>query len=806
MELKLNSQGFITYYLVSGLEEVSLTDGINAINKNQLWFENYLRLNLAEAITPYPNEEIQFGKLSELNLPWTYYYSYGNWFVDFTKEYSQLTLVKLVANTKLIVKRSMQVKAILWSYGAIDLWLNKEHISRLEMPVYDKIHSRDITLNLSEGSNDLYIKMQNLGVRDTRNIFGIQLLENLDEIRVALSDEDNTMLFAKAGEWLNNIFLDGKRLTFDPQDYMKIYLTYDTKNKDLTKKNYGFIEKEITGLSETEIEIGNPYVIISIEIQGKRLSRKLEVFEDILPQYQYQILNDDERLKTVLVNTAAIVKTDRHNGIGFSMNHILARKSLSSYNNNNVDDEALLYETLDLIERRVDCSDFVMSGLIRYIKNYDIDHKLFKRIQKVFLGFRYWMNEPGIDGMCFWSENHALLFYANAMNAGEMFPTEVFEKSNKTGNEFMSWGRSKVLEWLEDIDSTGFEEFTSGGYISVTFAALLNVIDYGDEKLSILATKVTNKLLSTVALHTFKGSMIAPQGRVYGDVIYPFFQSVQGLIYLMNPSAYSYHPCWLSFLVTSKYKVPTEFKTLMEQPCNTQYQTGNALVKLNKQSDYLLTSVQSSNEDGGFTRWENIYVASSECQDSYHYTKSLNELYHGTSYFQPGKLGYQQHMWVAALEPEVLVFVNHPGGTSATSLMRPGYWYGNGVMPAVKQKDNYIASIYVIPKEHPIHFTHIFWPYVKFDEVTEKGQWLVGRKGNGFLGIWCSGKRQVYNDQIFNVEHRVYEDKTAYLCICSSKEECHSLDSFLQLCYKKEVNFDTSTLTLTNSDGFELSY
>ena len=43
-----------------------------------------------------------------------------------------------------------------------------------------------------------------------------------------------------------------------------------------------------------------------------------------------------------------------------------------------------------------------------------------ERIKDVMLNYRYWMDMDGFDGMCFWSENHALMFYTCAMNAGDM--------------------------------------------------------------------------------------------------------------------------------------------------------------------------------------------------------------------------------------------------------------------------------------------------------------------------------------------------------------------------------------------------
>jgi hypothetical protein len=183
----------------------------------------------------------------------------------------------------------------------------------------------------------------------------------------------------------------------------------------------------------------------------------------------------------------------------------------------------------------------------------------------------------------------------------------------------------------------------------------------------------------------------------------------------------------------------------------------------------------------------------------------LNERFHGTTCFEAGVYGYQQHMWYAALGPDTVVFVNHPGATFDGSSMRPGYWFGNGIMPAIKQLGQVIGSIYVIPDNYPIHFTHIHWANVRFEEMKEEDNWLIGKKGNGYIGIWCSDQKEPYNDQLFDVEYRVYSDTTAYLCICSSIEECDTLETFLLFCKQHQPKFNKETLTLT-SENFSLQY
>ena len=121
----------------------------------------------------------------------------------------------------------------------------------------------------------------------------------------------------------------------------------------------------------------------------------------------------------------------------------------------------------------------------------------------------------------------------------------------------------------------------------------------------------------------------------------------------------------------------------MEDDVETNYTTGNARVYLEKNDDYCLTSVASPREP--FTRWENETLKEDVDITTHNFTKSFNERFHGTTYFRPGTYGYQQHMWYAALDGEASIFVTHPGSTSEEGDMRPGYWHGNGVMPALKQ-------------------------------------------------------------------------------------------------------------------------
>jgi hypothetical protein len=153
-------------------------------------------------------------------------------------------------------------------------------------------------------------------------------------------------------------------------------------------------------------------------------------------------------------------------------------------------------------------------------------------------------------------------------------------------------------------------------------------------------------------------------------------------------------------------------------------------------------------------------------------------------------------MWYAALDPAAVVFVNHPGGSCETCSTRPGYWFGNGVMPALKQVKNTLYGIYRIPKNHPIPFTHVYWPQSRFEEQAFTGNWIFGKASKGYIAVWCSEELKPYEDQLSGCEYRADSRDSAYLCICASQSEYLSLSAFMESCKCMDPVYENETGTL----------
>ncbi len=731
------------------------------LQKNPFLMEAKLRSRVTAQLSKTEEKQIKIGSAAENGCSWEVSLDHGSWFVNRSDFYATPHRIGMIASACLYITETATVKVRLWSYMSVQVRCNGVCVGGISRPVYKPMVSQDLELHLQSGKNLLLFDCVNLGMRDTRNIFGMQVLDHREQITVALPDEA-----------IQDIAFQGACML------------------DRTLVREGMIQLPPGADGKMYVNVKEPSVTVTFQDQGLKLSRKLELSDHILPQYELPENGQKNALNKAAWRIAKQPALDRGT-FDFAIMNILARRYLSIQE---PEDEQRLCEDLNLIEQRVDCADFLVLGLLRYCREYPVHGELGMMIKKVLCGFRYWMDMDGEDAMCFWSENHALIFFVCQLLAGELYPDEWFVRANMTGTELALLGRKNVLLWMRELEEYGAEEFLSGTYLSVTVAALCNLIDYGDEDISVNARKAADMILHSLALHSFQGTAIAPMGRTYRNVIYPFMQESQELLHLISPDApFSGGEGWTAYLLTSSYCFPDDFKQLMNQPCSESWQSGNAQIVIQKSENYCLTSVLS--EAGKIKRrWQN----NRENQDiqSYEYIRSMNECFHGTTWFRPGVYGYQQHLWYAALSPEAVIFVNHPGCSSDDSGLRPGYWHGNGVMPALRQDGKLLLTIYCTGNNHPIHFTHLYCPRSRFDEIQEEEHWIFLRHAEGYIGLWHSAEAVPYQDVLFDCELRFYHSKTAFVCIVGSCREDGSFEQFIRTSRELKPEFDDQLVWL----------
>ena len=782
----MNRYGFVTDFLVSGPALSPVMD--TTVCENQLAYERYLRSAIVDASLPAPIGPIRVGEMSRIGKPWHYHAAGANWFIDYGAFYFTLQKVRLEGAVVLVSDRKKTVPIRLWTYCTVDLWCGGNHVLFQNPSVYKPIQYKDAEITLEKGRNLLYVSLQTLGTRDTRTLWGLQILSGREGIEIDVPDREHAERTIEAERFLARTCLLKDTLVLPAPGGGNTFVLLSTGSMDHADKEGQ--NRKVSLAGKTKFVIPSWCVNATLVHEGQK--RGFTCIFHAIPKSD-GAKTQKEALAGYLSQMAGIASLDRGD-FGFAMPHILARAALGRPR---PDEENLFSESLNQIEARYDCSDFLIVSLIRYIHAYGYPTPaLEKRTKEVLCGFRYWMSFKGSDAMCFWSENHSLQFYSCAYLAGRLYPAAYFSRAEMNGRELSAFGEKLLREWLDDVGKNGLEEFTSACYMCMTAACLLNVVDFAAPDISAKARAILDKILLTMSLHTFHGSMIAPMGRIYGDVILPYTQGVQTLVHLIDPSSpvgNASEP-WLSAFATTSYTFPAGAIEAMHTPIETSYTSGSALIRLEKTRSHILTSVQSPRTDPGYRHWENTTLTEHPDKGCHQWTKSLNERFHGTTDFNPGYYGYQQHMWTLGLGPDTVIFANHPGGTFQESSMRPGYWYGNGIMPAVRQEKGILGAIYEIPESHPIPFTHLYVPTDKCDEVlfSEDRRTLTVRKAGACVWIWSANPLERFdNDALSGCELRVHNPKNAYLlCV----EDTSDFAAFRAKYTARPVVFENDTL------------
>ena len=184
--------------------------------------------------------------------------------------------------------------------------------------------------------------------------------------------------------------------------------------------------------------------------------------------------------------------------------------------------EGLLQGVLDYINDRYDCSDFVLLGMVRILYQFFDSTLLSERFKthliQTLLDFKYHPEEPGIDSMCYWTENHQIMFAANAYLAGQYFPDRRFTNSGQTGEEKMARSKSRIMKWLEMRFLTGFSEWLSHVYYDEDITALLNLSDFcEDPEIVTLSNMVLDLIFFDMAVNSRQGVFGCSHGRSYAE-------------------------------------------------------------------------------------------------------------------------------------------------------------------------------------------------------------------------------------------------------------------------------------------------
>ncbi len=479
--------------------------------------------------------------------------------------------------------------------------------------------------------------------------------------------------------------------------------------------------------------------------------------------------------------------------------------------------EEKIDEALDEINAREDTADFELNSLLRLLyisrEHPGLGDALRERLEQAVLNFKYWLDEPGPDEMCWWSENHQILFHSAELLAGQLFPHTVFSNSGLTGEEHVAHAVPLLLRWLDFRGRFGFSEFHSNVYFNEDFPPLVNLVDFAeDEVLRTRAAMVLDTMAFDLASNYYKGLFATSHGRTYpSKLLGGLNDSTREAAWVLlglgdYDSAGNFSA---AFLATSdNYCPPPVLEAVAADASGALEHRQQDSIDIRDGPRYgigyedprdvmfwwgatgyvapeIVAGTFQMVED--FTMWEGFLWkdlqvarplvgspllpeiarllepmsrgAALEATDTYTWRTPYYQL-SGAQDFKPGAWTAQVHVWQATLDKDAYVFTSYPGGLEGD--YAAGLWVGGFVPRATFYRNVGIVQYRRprIPLLDEILFkdySHAYFPRKEFDEVVQTGNWVMGRKGDAYVALYS--------------EHTpVWSAENGYELIADSKE------------------------------------
>ncbi|OYO17692.1 hypothetical protein CGZ94_02050 [Enemella evansiae] len=422
-------------------------------------------------------------------------------------------------------------------------------------------------------------------------------------------------------------------------------------------------------------------------------------------------------------------------------------------------------KALWMIDHRADCADFEAVGLAHLLHRVPAEQwadGVREQVTESLLGFKFWIDQPGLDAMCYFTENHQFVWHTAEYLIGTLFADQRFTNSGWTGAEHAAHGRKLLLEWLGVRLPGGFAEFDSNAYLAIDCFAAISLVELAeDEELGRLATALADRILLSLASNSWRGVHGAAHGRSYvqtqrssrleetAPIQWVCF-GVGALNDAVLPTA--------AIATAERYQVPEIACRLAIPGPEPTWHEQRYAGAYRFDHDLLARPYRSR---AVFYRAPEVMLSSA--QD-----------------YRAGLPGLQEYIWGATLGPEAQIAVNHAPNDSVSPSARPNGWAGNRELPRVRQHRDTLIALHRIGPDDPMGYSHAWFPTTHLDEWLQQGSWTAGRVGDGYVALsTAGGARLVRSGPDALQELRPLGDGTAWVCVVGRAATDGSLQDFV---------------------------
>ncbi len=755
-------------------------------------------------ITPRETDEFQ---VNDAKLQWLYTACLDDHFVNVTNFYHTCHYLRSWAYAEVVSPAAQAVRFVLTTNGPADLWLNGQHAHRQEHFHHQVPHRVSFSATLQEGTNTFLVRFEGVALRECPNLMALQLVDfpaqskkRGDEDRLvrvptpiknvtrrqALEDHYRQAYFER------DVFSYGEPIVLNwPTGLGKKY-EYTMRLQTPEKRIYA--EATPNPQAGDTRQVGKAYEFPEGHYHAVLMPNPNEYYEHKM-KVQRKIDLDLMRWEYYQNPTGTMGARRQKILKDAAMRRGQVYAEIAKMVGGWWQDlkPQVLLDAIKGINQRADCSDFFLVGLLGILYRYG-EHEHFpaeirQPLQDCILNFRYWLDEPGNDAMCFWSETHQIIFHTCEILAGQLYPDQTFSNSGQTGQWHKEKGESLALAWLKKRAAYGFQEWDSNCYFEHDILALSHLLDLADnEDVWNLAAIMIDKIFLTIALNSFKGVFGSTHGRTYT----PFIKGS----YLEPTSG-------LSYLLFGVGGINSHILGTVSMACCENYEL--PLIIANIATDLPQEMWSKERHAGDYDQAVDLKSGSWEVNKVTY--KTPDYMLCSAQDYHPDESGYQQHIWQATFGPDAVVFVTHPHCLSEEGSHRPNAWHGNLILPRVAQWKDVLIAVHHLADDDWLGFTHAYFPYYAFDEHTIRKRWIFGRKDEGYIALTASqGLKVITQGQNAYREIRSYGQHNVWICQMGRAALDGNFQAFQNKILKTDLDIDELQVKYTSLRGDKLSF
>jgi len=753
-------------------------------------------------------------------LPWRYAAAEADEVIDFSLFNFTPARMQGWLFALLHAERRMTLRAHLLTIGPARLWVNGRlrHID----PGFSYVAVQRCTLllHLKEGLNEVYLQGEMLGWREARLALGLHLnpAEALSAVRVELPlGTVDAAAWARAEEYMNALIVDrfflangegvlrttpewaGDPITVTAeialptpkqpwamtnQTNLPVGRAALTVNRD-APADLPLTEAVKAAMAATPGE--NTLTLTLRPADGTPLAIHREVWGSANPYRHAPYGTYEGRRREALEHLAAMP---------YDLQTAMAAVHLGRMAH--IPSEAVA-TACHFMNNRQDCADFYAIGMLAALYWYPeaLLPKDRAHIEQTFRAFKFWLDEPGVDGMCYFTENHQVLFHVTEYLAGALWRDWTFTNSGRSGADHVRLAAPRIRNWIGRRLQGGYSEWDSNAYLTLDVFAMLALVEFAPSRtIRQMAAALLDKTFFMIACQSFRGTLGSTHGRCYVSGLKsgrventsPLGRIAWGMGILNGETRAT------GLLALARtYRLPTVIQQIgahLPPVLETRARHRAAFrPKYDCQRGvWDVTTLTRRTPDGMLSA-------------------ALNH--------RPYEFGIQEHLWQATLSPEAAIFTTYPGNAQEHGHARPNFWAGSLTLPRVGMHGRTVLAHYQGMPHAGLGYTHAYFPTAAFDEWYLADGWAFARVGEGYAALWGSGDLHMTAQG----RHAYQEVRLApapvamgnswldsWLCHIGSKAEDGSFETFMRGVRAATPEQRNQTLRWTTPEGERLDF